>query len=95
VLHLHERDIDRNGKDSKGSTPLHWACYSGSEKVVEYLLAQPGILLEEKDQDGHTPLHIAVAYGYSKIVRKLLVAGADRKATNGKGQAALQIAQSN
>ena len=95
VLHLHERDIDTNGKDSKGSTPLHWACYSGSEKVVEYLLAQPGILLDEKDQDGHTPLHIAVAYGYSKIVRKLLVAGADRKATNGKGQSALQIAQSN
>lgn len=56
---------------------------------MEYLLAQPGILLDEKDQDGHTPLHIAVAYGYSKIVRKLLIAGANRLLTNNKDQTAL------
>lgn len=95
VLHLHEKDFNINAKDTKGSTPLHWASYSGSEKVVEYLLVQPGVELNERDQDGHTPLHIAVAYGYSKIVRKLLIAGADRLLTNNKGQTALQIAKSN
>lgn len=89
VLHLHDKGFDGNGKDSKGSTSLHWASYSGSEKIVEYLLAVPGIMLDEKDQDGHTPLHIAVAYGYSKIVRKLLIAGANRLLTNNKGQTAL------
>ena len=26
--------------DNSKSTPLHWAAFSGSEKVAEYLLAQ-------------------------------------------------------
>lgn len=95
VLHLHDKGFEINAKDSKGSTPLHWACYSGSEKVVEYFLVQSGVQLNERDQDGHTPLHIAVAYGYSKIVRKLLVAGADRLLINNKEQTALDIAKSN
>ena len=81
--------------DLKRSTPLHWASYSGSEKIVEYLLAQEEIRIDEKDLDGHTPLHISVAYGYSKIVKKLLIAGADRRRKNAKGQTALEIANQN
>jgi palmitoyltransferase ZDHHC13/17 len=95
VLHLHGGGFDLNASDTKGSTPLHWAAYAGSEKVVEYLLAQPNLLLDQQDQDGHSPLHIAVAYGYSKIVRQLLVAGANRRLVNAQGQTALQIARSN
>ena len=26
-------------KDSKGSTPLHWACYSGKEMASNYLIS--------------------------------------------------------
>lgn len=28
-----------NRKDSNLSTPLHWACYSGAENSILYLLA--------------------------------------------------------
>jgi len=31
--------IDINSKDSRGSSPLHWACYSYSELTCIYLLA--------------------------------------------------------
>lgn len=95
VLYLHDKDFAINSKDSKGSTPLHWACFSGSEKIVEYLLAQPSVLVDEVDLDGHTPLHIAVAYGYSKIVKRLLLGGANRRVRNLKGETALRIAEEN
>lgn len=35
------RGMNINERDRKLSTPLHWAAYMGSEKVVEYLLEQP------------------------------------------------------
>lgn len=95
ILHLHDKELDINAKDLKKSTPLHWACYSGSDKIVQYLLAQPLIKIDEADLDGHTPLHIASAYGYSKIVKKLLLAGSDRKKCNLKNQTPLQIAKQN
>lgn len=47
--------------DNRGSTPLHWACYSGSELSMIYLLAW--IKKEDlslKDDDGYTALHLAV-----------------------------------
>lgn len=31
--------VDINKKDKRGSTPLHWACYSQSEIALTYLLA--------------------------------------------------------
>jgi ankyrin repeat protein len=34
ILYLHDSAFDINAKDLKDSTPLHWACYSGSEKTV-------------------------------------------------------------
>ena len=40
VLYLHEMELDINLKDAKLSTPLHWAAFSGSDKIIEYLLAQ-------------------------------------------------------
>lgn len=40
-LHLHPKKLNVNQKDDKLSTPLHWASFAGSEKIVDYLLAQP------------------------------------------------------
>lgn len=31
--------LDINKKDKRGSTPLHWACYSQSEIAISYILA--------------------------------------------------------
>ena len=39
-LSLHHLNLNINAIDSKGSTALHWAAFSGGDKVVEYLVAQ-------------------------------------------------------
>lgn len=93
MLYLHNRRFDLNAQDAKLSTPLHWAAYAASEKVAEYLLAQPDIQIDLRDQSGQTPLHLSTTYGNIKIVKKLLVAGADRSLKDHKGQTALEIAE--
>lgn len=48
--------------DKTGSTVLHWACYSGSESAINYILSwEPN--LNETDNEGLTPLHLAVVSG--------------------------------
>lgn len=33
------KGLDINSKDKRGSTALHWACYSQSETAIAYILA--------------------------------------------------------
>ncbi len=33
-LYLHNKPFDINLRDAKLSTPLHWAAFAGSEKIV-------------------------------------------------------------
>tara|TARA_B100002052_G_scaffold281275_1_gene290163 strand:+ start:1966 stop:3537 length:1572 start_codon:yes stop_codon:yes gene_type:complete len=50
------KDVD----NSKSTTPLHVACYSGHPETVEYLLSLPDIEIDAVDEDnGYTPLHYA------------------------------------
>jgi ankyrin repeat protein len=55
-------DMSFDVRDKEGSTPLHWACYSGSERVVGYLLTH-SININSRDDSGMTPLHLAVFSG--------------------------------
>jgi ankyrin repeat protein len=38
-VYFAEQGIDINITDNRGSTPLHWACYSRAEIALNYLLA--------------------------------------------------------
>ena len=53
------KDMDINEQDNRGSTALHWACYSKAEFALGYILAM-GPDLEQVDNNGLTPLHLAV-----------------------------------
>jgi ankyrin repeat protein len=55
--------LDINCKDNVGSTPIHWACYTGSENALNFILAQNPDL-NVQDKDGYTPLHLAVISGF-------------------------------
>lgn len=44
------------------SSPLHWACYSGSDLAINFLLSWD-VNLNYKDKEGITPLHLAVMSG--------------------------------
>jgi len=34
-----EKGLDLDLRDARGSTPLHWACYSHSEIALSYILS--------------------------------------------------------
>ena len=54
-----QQKLDINSTDYRLSTPLHWACFSGAELTINYIIAWGGDL-NAKDQKGLTPLHLAV-----------------------------------
>ena len=69
VRFLGQRDLNINGKDKNGLTPLHDSCCGDSEvpEVVEALL-EFGADHTIKDNFGRSPLQVAWQFGYSKIV---------------------------
>jgi len=74
--------MDLRAKDSRGSTPLHWVCYSKSEIALCYLLSWLTVL-DDKDIEGYTPLHLSVksveSLRSTRPVRSLLIRGASRE----------------
>ena len=71
--------------DDNGSTPLHWACYSGSFEVVNYLISLNADI-NALDKEKITPLFLAVDNNKEKIVRLLLMHGADKNLPNSKNE---------
>jgi ankyrin repeat protein len=64
-----------NALNHLGSSPLHFACLSGSLEVVEALL-EAEAQLEVRDDDG-TPFDVAAQEGRIEIMRALAARGAD------------------
>jgi hypothetical protein len=87
-------------KDNAGSTPLHWAVYSGAEDILLYLLNIDIFDSEEEkinyinqlDDQGYSALHLSVTSKSVRILMKLLQNGADTSIVNKKGQTPLQVA---
>lgn len=61
-------DMKINSLDHVMSTPLHWACYMGSESAVDYLISWKADI-NIKDKDGFTPLHLAVMTGKNSYIK--------------------------
>ena len=83
-----------NDVDNRGSTPLHWACYSKSEFALSYILAMnPN--LEIQDLEGLTPLHLAIKsvadLKSTRPVRALLLKGASRSAKTKKNSSCMDM----
>jgi palmitoyltransferase len=73
--------MDINKKDKKGSTPLHWAAFSGAELSLSYIVSWD-VDVNEQDTRGFTALHLAVKSSEdlrsTRSLRHLLIKGADR-----------------
>ena len=78
--------------DENGSTPLHWACYSGAEEAVNFLL-NLGADINAQDKEKLTPLHLAVIGDKDKIVLKLLQKNADKNLMNYKKELPIDLAR--
>ncbi len=55
-------NMDITEKDLNGSTPIHWACFTGSENCLNFLLTWTNNI-NIKENCGYTPLHLAVLSG--------------------------------
>ena len=80
--------------DENGSTPLHWACYSGAEESVNLLLSLNSDI-NAKDKEKFTPLHLSVLANKPKIVKYLLQKGANKNILNNKNELPIDIAKKN
>jgi len=89
--------MDITSCDSRGSTPLHWACYRCSELALIYILAwvKPKDLCLA-DVDGYTPLHLAVKsaeeFKSCRPIRALLFRGADKTIRDNNNNQPIDIA---
>ena len=84
--------VDISCIDENGSTPLHWACYSGAYEVVNYLLKLKADI-NAKDKENITPLFLAAANNKENIVRLLLMHGVDTNIRNNKNELPIDIAK--
>lgn len=83
-------NVEINGSDFDGDTPLHFAVMNNNLEAVEYLL-ENGANTNVKNKDGITPLHIAVKEKNYDITSRLLSAEADRNTKDIEGISALDI----
>lgn len=75
-----------SSRDKKGWTPLHWAAYTGREKVAELLLDNKADV-NARASAGITPLHYAALKDNAEVAALLLARGAqvDPKARTDNG----------
>jgi len=90
---------DINTKDTDDSTPLHWACFCSSHRIINFLISL-GADVNAEDAQGDTPLHIAlrkVNYNDTRksliTVQRLYNSGADPYTVNNRLLTPLQIAE--
>ena len=72
VIQLVSNDKSVTAKDEDARTPLHWAASCGGLKVLDWLLTQPGTVVNTQDDAGWTPLMSAVSAGHIESVVSLL-----------------------
>jgi ankyrin repeat protein len=88
------KGAETNAVDKWRWTPLAIACQNGHARMVELLLAQPGIDTSIGNiKSGHMPLIIAAARGYEDIVRQLIQKGVDVNAKTTGADTALLLAE--
>ncbi|CAK79451.1 unnamed protein product (macronuclear) [Paramecium tetraurelia] len=95
IYYYLQKGIDINVIDNKGSSPLHWAAYSGSYNAVNFLISWNANLNLQDTDTSVTPLHLATMQANSRIVRKLLMKGADRSIKDSNGKTPLDLAIEN
>lgn len=94
IYFIFNEPLDIYSVDENGSTPLHWACYSGAVESVSYLISLKADI-NAIDNEKYTPLHLAASTNREKIVRLLLQNGVNKNLRNINGELPIDIASKN
>ncbi|ETV92949.1 hypothetical protein H310_12946 [Aphanomyces invadans] len=83
--------------DGSGRTALSYACMTGDEASVQYLVAECTEFIDFPDPEGDTPLHFAVAGGFFTCVQAIVAAASPKYVLrpNKAQQTALDVARAN
>lgn len=84
--------VDINGINDAGLTPLHQAVLDGNSNAVR-LLVLHGADINKQDEDSWTPLHAACAEGHASIAEFLLQHGADKTILTDEGERPLDLVE--
>ncbi len=94
LTYFKEKGLDLHEKDEENSTPLHWACFAGSDTAIYYLLAWDADI-HAKDNIGFTPLHLAVKsvehFPNTRSIKELLIKGSDRNSKDKEGRKPIDL----
>ena len=81
LTYFYKQGLGVNSVDNEGSTPLHWACFAGSD-TASYYLQSWDCHVNARDAVGNTPLHLAVLsashFPNTRAIKELLIKGASR-----------------
>lgn len=91
IYFLHKANLNPEEENIDGSTPLHWACFSGSELCQRYIMRYI-TNINKQDKDGLTALHLSIVSENSYMVKELLKSGANKNIKDNKGRTALDLA---
>ena len=101
ALYLIRLKADVSHRGTHGGTCLHWAAWTGADKVVRELLSRPVNLEDAENEFVCTPLLWAIngwlrareksARNQEEAIRLLIQAGADRNAKDKEGNSAASI----
>lgn len=86
------RDIELDGADNFGYTPLHAAAMQGKVEAMKMLLDTGKVAVDRKCKSGRTPLSSAAQRGYIDAVSLLLQRGARADQADIYGQLPLHLA---
>jgi ankyrin repeat protein len=69
------KDVELDGCDYNGQSPLCWAAMNGHDATLKALLATDKVNVNSKDKDGRSPLSWAARKGHVAIIERLLETG--------------------
>lgn len=74
IYFLEKFNMNLDSKDVVGSTPLHWACFTGSENAFNFIInynSRQYVDVNCQDKQGLTPMHLAVMSGKIYILNSI------------------------
>lgn len=89
LTYFRMKNVNLSETDGEMSTPLHWACFAGSDTAIYYLLAW-GLNVNTPDNLGNTALHLAIKsaenFPNTRAIKELLIKGANKNAKDNFGR---------